>query len=183
MDESKFRALLLQLDADPEKAAQKYRELHSRLSSWFYYEDRLCFSSPADLADQTLDRLATKILEQEAIGNVVQYTFGLARNVLREDHRKCLEVKSEDGNLPEPEQALREEPSELVILFEGYLDALPVESRALLLSYHDGEGGEKIRNRRRLAEHLGISLITLRLRTHRLRRQLEEAVRTAMKWN
>ena len=49
-----------------------------------------------------------------------------------------------------------------------------------MLDYHQGEGGQRIRNRRRLAQSLEVPMNALRIRVHRLRSRLEACVRDCM---
>ena len=44
------------------------------------------------------------------------------------------------------------------------------------MKYYEGEKQAKITNRRRLAEELGITLDALRIRAHRIRRELRKCV-------
>ena len=55
------------------------------------------------------------------------------------------------------------------------LARLPEDQRRLILRYH-GED-DRIRSRQELAEELGIALNALRIRAHRVRRDLEQCVR------
>lgn len=59
---------------------------------------------------------------------------------------------------------------------EASLAELPAESRDLIVRYYEGEKSVRIRNRRALAEQLGIPPNALRIRMHRLREKLERRV-------
>ncbi len=56
------------------------------------------------------------------------------------------------------------------------LRALPVESARLLLAYYEDDKGKKIANRQELANQLGVSPNTLRMRLRRIRVQLEQCI-------
>ncbi len=56
------------------------------------------------------------------------------------------------------------------------LKDLPDENRQLILEYYQGEKGDKIRNRKKLMERLGIPVNTLRMRALRLRERLQVCV-------
>ena len=45
-----------------------------------------------------------------------------------------------------------------------------------MLSYYTGEGGRRIRNRKKIADRLGVAMNALRIRAYRLRARLEECV-------
>ena len=61
-------------------------------------------------------------------------------------------------------------------ILQSCLERLPDEQRALLLDYHQGDGRERIENRRRIARRLDVPLNALRIRVHRIRTKLEECV-------
>jgi DNA-directed RNA polymerase specialized sigma24 family protein len=56
------------------------------------------------------------------------------------------------------------------------VEKLPPETRRLIFAYYEGEEGQKIANRKRLADEMTIPLPRLRLRAHRIRRKLETCV-------
>src|SRR6185369_8477333 len=56
------------------------------------------------------------------------------------------------------------------------LNALSIENRQLIAEYYEGEKGDKIQNRKKLVEKLGIPVNTLRMRALRLRDRLQGCV-------
>ena len=50
------------------------------------------------------------------------------------------------------------------------------DNRDLILEYYQGEKSEKIRNRKKLLERLGVPVNTLRMRALRLRERLQGCV-------
>lgn len=183
--------LLSQFDENPGRAAEEYELTRSRLVRLFRY--RGC-SSPFELADETIDRVARKIAEGEIIPRpeLQSYFYGVARNVLREHLRN-----PGSSDQPLDELALSEhpfeDPRELVELDSSHRDSerrlrcleeclgrLPADTGELIISYYEGEEGMKIKNRRRLAQRLGISVNSLRIRLHRTRQKLEECVARCM---
>jgi DNA-directed RNA polymerase specialized sigma24 family protein len=56
------------------------------------------------------------------------------------------------------------------------LQTLSPDNRELILQYYQGEKGEKIGNRKKLIERLGIPVNTLRMRALRLRERLQACV-------
>jgi DNA-directed RNA polymerase specialized sigma24 family protein len=53
---------------------------------------------------------------------------------------------------------------------------LSPDNRELILQYYNGEKGEKIQNRKKLLDRLGIPVNTLRMRALRLRERLQGCV-------
>jgi DNA-directed RNA polymerase specialized sigma24 family protein len=66
----------------------------------------------------------------------------------------------------------------LMACFDRCLAALPTDSRSLVLEYYVAERREKIDNRRRLAQRIGLSESALRNRVQRVRDRLERCVET-----
>ena len=56
------------------------------------------------------------------------------------------------------------------------LQTLSPDNRQLILQYYQGEKGEKIQNRKKLIERLGVPVNTLRMRALRLRERLQSCV-------
>lgn len=188
-----LNGLLVRFDEDPERAAEEYELMRARLVRLFRY--RGC-SSTSELTDETVDRVARKIAEGQVIpGHELQsYFFGVARNVLREhlrgpdalarplDEIPLSEHPSEDPEeLMEIDRSRRESDRQLRCL-EECLGRLPSETRQLIVSYYEGKERVKIKNRRRMAETLGISVNSLRIRLHRSRQKLEECVSKCMNY-
>jgi RNA polymerase sigma factor (sigma-70 family) len=181
--------LLAALDADRERAGEKYQAIRRRLVKFF--EWRRC-PSPEDFADETIDRVGRRVAQGEQIqaSDPGSYFYGVARNVLRESWRRSRRHEDEPlAARPEPtddparrerdEQAAREGERRLACL-EGCLERLAPESRRLLLEYYEGEKGPRIARRQALADQLGIAPNALRIRVHRLRERLEPCVRACL---
>ena len=60
------------------------------------------------------------------------------------------------------------------------LQSLSTDNRELILQYYQGEKSEKIQNRKKLIDRLGISVNTLRMRALRLRDRLQGCVEQCM---
>ncbi len=154
-----------------------------------YFDNKGCINSP-DLADETINRVARKIDEGEYIEkNAFSYYFyGVAKNVLREylnsPERENVSIDSLclPLELPEPltdanlsfSQNL--DPNLVFDCLEVCLEKLAEEEREIILKYYEGEGGDKIENRRQLADKLQLNLNNLRIRAFRIRHRLEKCV-------
>jgi DNA-directed RNA polymerase specialized sigma24 family protein len=168
-----FVKLLSALDTDPERAGEHYEQLRQKLVSLFKWRGS---TTPDELADETLNRLARKIDEGEVIRNLFNYAGGMARPVWLEDLKRqeraqnAFEEVGVASRDPAPAEVLRAE------CFESCLESLPEENRALILDYYRAEKGTKIELRKQLAAKLGMPLNALRIRAHRIRTQLEKCV-------
>jgi len=177
LDQSSLRALLDALDPDDSEAGQKYENLRLRLIRFFRWNR--C-PRAEELADIALDRLAAKVRDvSEPIQDPGKYITGIARMLMHEyragevRERKMLTHLSWWMASFRPPQAADEEHEDA---FSGCVETLPQENRRLLERYYTGDSGERIRNRKALAEEIGIELNALRNRALRLRRQLEECI-------
>lgn len=181
-----FSRLLACLSEDRETAGEEYERIRFKLIK--YFECRGCLS-PEDQADETINRVARRIGEGQEIWttNACNYFYGVARNVLREYWTSperdvsLLECDSAAADPPEGPTVLSESLSEWSLeptlqALERCMEALPAESHEMILEYYEGERGDKIRNRKRLAAQLGIQPNALRIRVHRIRERLERDV-------
>jgi len=175
LTEEAFQGLLAWLDADQARAGQKYEEIRRSLMKFFEY--RGCFA-PEENTDETIDRVARRISEGVEVrtDNHFLYFYGVALRVLQEYHRK--QATPPPAPPPAPDEP---ETIELRLhCMEGCFGALPAETRDMLTRYCTGEKRGKTENRNRLADEMGVSLNTLRIRVHRLRAQLEACMAKCM---
>jgi DNA-directed RNA polymerase specialized sigma24 family protein len=170
-----FEALLARLDADRERAGERYEVIRHKLIRLF--EWRGC-EDAEDLADETINRVARRLAEgvQLGVSDPYSYCCGVAHLLFKEVCRnRERERKRREGEpaplavLPEPEEDERHDA------LCRCLDRLPPNARTLLLRYYEGE--DRIRGRRRLATELGIPLNALRIRVHRVRRAVEDCLK------
>jgi len=168
-------SLLSRLHPDPLRAAAEYERLRLSLERFFDWQGAW---PPDECADETLDRLARKLTERP-IDDVRAYARGIARLVLLEWKRRSrpvsLSAQPEEPASPSDERA-ENASATLVPCFERCLDALPVESRSLVLEYYGAERQTRIDNRRRLAQSRGLSESALRNRVQRVRDRIERCV-------
>jgi DNA-directed RNA polymerase specialized sigma24 family protein len=163
--------LLHWLDAEREKAGIRYEFIRKRLIKIF-----VCRGSavPEELADLTINRVAQKLPEIQATytGDPARYFCGVAANIFRESLRR---VKT--SAVAPPHAAPSEEDGERdYACLEECIEKLPQFERDLVISYYQQEKHEKIDNRRKLAERLGLGLNALRIRACHIRAKLRECV-------
>jgi DNA-directed RNA polymerase specialized sigma24 family protein len=172
-------ALLALLDPDRDRAGERYEALRRRLVKLFEWRG---VRDPAELADETLDRVCRRIAGGEVIraDDPGAYVLGVARNVLRESWKK--EARDPAAPLPDADRAPAaipegdEELERRLACLQSCLASLPPETSRLVLDYYGDGGGSRIRRRQGLAAALGIAASALRLRLHRVRVRLEACV-------
>lgn len=177
LNSAAFWKLMGRLDPDPEQAGIKYENLRHKLVVFF--EGRSCGHHSDGLADQTLDRVAAKLDEATEIyahSSLASYCYGVARYVWREwlagARHEPLEAEAAAAPEANDVEAVRLE------CLGKCLNSLAPESRKLIMDYYEGERSEKIQNRTRLADYLGITQNAVRRRAHWIRvKQLEPCLK------
>jgi DNA-directed RNA polymerase specialized sigma24 family protein len=172
--------LLSLLDADRDRAGERYEAIRHRLVKFFTWHGA---AYPDEMTDETFDRVMKRVDEGQEIqaADPVPYFFGVARNVLRESWRR--QPHPEGAPSPTGVGALRppslaDEAAEVRSdCLEQCLDRLAEPSRRLVLAYYRAGAGSVIAGRRDLAREMGLTLPALRLRIHRVRGRLEACVR------
>ncbi len=175
LNQEAFDKLLITFDADRETAGRKYLEIRNNLTRFF--EWRGC-SFPEDHADETINRMAKRVFEGEAILNHSGYAMGVARLLLLEINKGRQREQSalaEIGAAPDVFVPEDDDESRLTCL-RSCLQTLSPDNRELILQYYQGDKGEKIENRKKLLDRLGIPVNTLRMRALRLRERLQACV-------
>ena len=152
-----FDKLLRWLDPDRDKAAEKYEKIRTRLIRIFAAKG--CWVAE-DLADQTINVVASKVdwLLENYTGDPALYFYGVGKKVFLEWLKK--------HPLPDvpPRTPDNSEIERLCGCLERCLQDLSPEDRWLAVQYHEGEKQERIRNRKLLAQKLGISQNALRIK-------------------
>jgi DNA-directed RNA polymerase specialized sigma24 family protein len=173
-----FIRLLGRLGDDEAHAAQNYEDLRHTLIRSFEWRGA---PFPEEHADETLNRLARKLDEGVEIRNLREYSYSVARLV-------WLEALKGDGKRQTPLDEIEHEPIALdtsgetaeketrLNCLDDCLDALPGESRDLIMEYYVDEKRGRIDRRRHLAERLGLRRDALANRAHRLSDKIELCV-------
>src|SRR5262245_43640874 len=170
-----FDKLLVAFGGDRESGGEKYLEIRNNLTRFF--EWRGC-SFPEDHADETINRIAKKVDEGEEILNPSGYAMGVARLLLLEiikNRQREQSALTEMGTASEVYEESDDGQSRLDCL-QKCLQTLSTDNRELILEYYQGEKSEKIQNRKKLLDRLGIPVNTLRMRALRLRERLQSCV-------
>jgi DNA-directed RNA polymerase specialized sigma24 family protein len=181
-----FQRLLDWLDQGADSDGQKYLEMRRRLASYF---DRKNCPTPDELADETLNRVARRLEEEDVIESdaPARYCYIVARFVFMEHLRET----QKDGALA---NVFRQQPhgvdaaasgadderkmkEQRLNCLEHCLSKLESLSREIINRYYVGKARVKIEHRRALAEELGITMNALSIRACRIRDKLEACVR------
>lgn len=176
-----FDALLARLDPDRDRAGERYEEIRRKLARLF--EWRGC-EFPEELVDETLNRVARRLREGLEIQTPDPYAYfcGVAFLVYKEAWRRVIRERQavEGGDWPTHTPPAVEDPEDRRLqCLSRCLDTLPEAQRALLLRYHQED--DHIQSRKALCQEMGAgTLNALRIRAHRLRRRVEECVRSCL---
>ena len=181
LTQESFDKLLIVLGGgDRESGSEKYLEIRSNLTRFF--EWRGC-SFPEDHADETINRIAKKVDEGEDILNPSGYAMGVARLLLLEiikSRQREQSALTEMGQANEAYVDSDDDGDDRLDCLRNCLETLSPDNRELILQYYQGDKSEKINNRKKLLERLGIPVNTLRMRTLRLRDRLQGCVEQCM---
>ena len=179
-----FERLLSSFDADRERAGQKYENTRRKLLEFFEARGS---RTPDEHADETLNRVARKIVEGEVIENLNNYCYGVARFLWMEASRgRSKEPVALDddyaisGADEEEREQLRQTRERRIECFEECLRKLPDETRTFIVEYYREENGLKIQQRKQQAARLKTTLNALRLRASRLRRELGACINSCL---
>jgi RNA polymerase sigma factor (sigma-70 family) len=164
-----FDCLLNWLDEDRERAGLVYEKIRWRLVTIF--SSRGC-AVPEELADETIDRVSRRVadIQETYTGDKALYFFGVANNV----HHEYLKRPA----MPEPPSLNEydEEKEEAHHCLEMCLNELPDDSKKLIMHYYSEDKQAKIDLRKQIADELGVSINTLRLRALRIRERLQTCI-------
>jgi DNA-directed RNA polymerase specialized sigma24 family protein len=179
LDASAFARLLAGLHPDPAAAAVEYEGLRRTLVRFFDW--RGVFTADA-AADDTLDRLARRLVDGEPVADLRAYALGIARLVALEHHRRPdarhepLDERARQFAAP---VAAGPEPPRLMC-FDRCSGELAADARELIVTYYVESGRARIDARARLARELALTPNALRLRAQRIRDRLESCIRDCL---
>jgi DNA-directed RNA polymerase specialized sigma24 family protein len=178
LSQDSFNRFLQWLDAGVDSGGLRYLELRQRLVLYF---DRKNCTSPDELADETLNRVARRLEEEGSISTdtPAHYCFIVARFVLLEFLRTRDRLKTLDDRLPAPSHSTQEkiDSERRAECLERCMRNLDPDEIELITGYYQGTQRVKIENRKALAARLGITMNALSIRACRIRDKLETCLR------
>ena len=169
-----FDNLLNWLDPDENKAAEKYRQIHSKLTTTF--RARGC-EDPESLADVTINRVMKKLpkIQRTYTGNPALYFSGVARKILKEYFRSYEFTRRVFGDTIQERQlpgqytfSEQEDESPERRCLIKCLDKCKSKDREMMLEYFQKDKRDKIKQREEMSKKLGITPTNLRVRIHRV---------------
>ncbi|MFN2500625.1 MAG: RNA polymerase sigma factor [Pyrinomonadaceae bacterium] len=171
LSQNSFDQFLSCLDADRDLAGQQYEQLRTRIVKFF--EWRSCLD-PHSLADEAFDRVIRKIDQGEKINDVPAYLYGVSKLLYLETTKR---QRREDPIIIDfPVQPKLEEEDPHLHCLENCLALVSHDKKELILRYYGFDRQAKIDDRKKLADHLGLSINALRIKALRIRSQVEECV-------
>ena len=178
-----FEEILAWLNPDREVAATMYVQLRHDLAKIFTF--RGC-TDPEGLTDEVFDRVAKKIHEVRPtyVGDPRLYFRAVANNLVKEDlKRPKTQVSLEEPELREPTTTESDEgdAEDMEECLRSCLQKLSAENRKLIVDYYAKEKQAKINHRSELAQQLGISVETLRVKVYRIRVSLQGCIERCLK--
>lgn len=175
-----FARFLRALDSDRERAGEKYEQLRRTLIKFFRWRGA---HFPEECADETLNRVIKKIARDETINDPSTYVYGVARMVLKEVRKEQESNQAALRDMPPPERTAKvDEDMEMrAECLKQCLDGLRAGDRELIVQYYKGDKGDKIAERKRLAEKFGLQPGALRIQAHRLRIKLEACINECLR--
>jgi DNA-directed RNA polymerase specialized sigma24 family protein len=183
LTEPAFRRLLAWLDGGVDSSGETYLEMRRRLIAYF---DRRNCPSPADLADDTLRRVAST-LEQPgpaAFTPPARYCYTVARFVFLEERRRRESASVDPSTTGERFSSASHDRARSALAvttdrldcLDQCLRALDKAKRDLIVEYYGCAGRGAIDTRRQLAARLGITMNTLRCRASHIREAIERCM-------
>jgi len=169
LQQDEFDRVLKWLDPDSEQAGLTYEKIRWRLVA--ILAARGC-SCPEELADETIDRVARRVIDiqDSYVGDKATYFLGVLNNVHHEYLKRPMMPRP-----PEPDDDV-EAKERVHICLEKCLNKLSTNSRRMIEQYYAEDKRAKIDLRKRIAAELGIGLSTLRLRALRIREKLQTCI-------
>ena len=180
MTREALESFLSYLDNDRDAAGEKYEQIRRTLVTFFRCNG--CWNAE-DHVDETIDRVIRRLGEIE-VRNLMPFLRGVARHVVSEIHKKRKTVALSD--VPEPrmiresDEAEERDTDQRLRCLECCVRLLNEKDRDLVMRWFLYDKGQKIEDKRQLAEARGVSLATLRVQAFRIRRRLEELVRECL---
>lgn len=166
--EEAFNKLLAWLNPDRDKAAETYQRIQFRLIKIFGAKGHV---DPESLADETLNAVCLRIdwLLENFSGNPALFFYGVAKKIHLEQIPKNI------SSIPGPPDSSEIEAG-CWCLEKCLKTAVSTDERSWVLRYHEDKGRQRIENRKRLADELGISINALRIRVFHIQARLRPCI-------
>ena len=173
-----FDEILAWLNPDRDVAGTIYVQLRQDLTKIFTWNR--C-SDPDGLTDEVFDRVAKKVhdVRKTYVGDPKLYFYGVARNLIKEIPKKIKTQITLQGTEPasDPRRPSDQETATMrEDCLRSCLQKLSKDKRELIVAYYARDKQAKIDHREEMAEQMGISVETLRVKAFRIRVTLEQCI-------
>jgi DNA-directed RNA polymerase specialized sigma24 family protein len=176
LGQQQFDALLTFLSPDREEAGEKYEQIRGGLVRYFDFKGCV---DPQTLADETIDRVATKLRAFDPSIKVrpASYFRGFASNILLEYRRTYKEAELEENMGSVAASPVEEDAGEdQNRCLDECLEELPPDDKNLVAEYYSREKQARIDLRRRISEREHISTAALYTRICRIKSLLKDCI-------
>lgn len=172
-----FEALLDLFSEDREVAAREYESLRSGLERYFQFKGG---SDPTGLANETIDRVASKIEGFDRTRNArpTAYFYGFASKILLEDRRASsreVELSVDQHSLPAPRSDTQSDELRLDCL-DTCVRSLNASEKDLFVGYYVNEPQDRKLARHRLCERNVCSPAALYTKIFRVKTSLRTCI-------
>jgi DNA-directed RNA polymerase specialized sigma24 family protein len=168
IDQTAFERMLLWLNPDREKAAQKYEQIRRRLIEIFASRR---FLDAECLADNTIDRVILKVpqVADGWVGDPAYFFYAVAKKIILEASKPI--PLAVPPPTPDPEELEREDQC-----LERCLRLLSQDDRELVLEYVSGN--KKLRQAQ--VQKLGITPNALRIRVYQIKKNIRPCIKDCL---
>lgn len=175
-----FERLMNWLHPNREEAGQEYQRIRTLLIKNF--QSHGC-SSPEELADATMDRVAQTLTVQmieDWVGKKEPYCFRVGFYIVCEDRARSLREMQLPEELDVPNRDAEEDIELELQCLKKCLQKLSAANRELIVKYYRGNLGFKIKKRVELARDMNFNLPRLRVHAHRIRKELRKCIEACL---
>jgi len=171
-----FAKLLKTLSSNEAEAAVVYTDLHTSLVRYFQLKG---ISEPDKAADETIDRVAEKINQENEIKDLIKYTFGVAKFVYLEKlRREKIGLHAADGFYLKTDASKEFGKNDEFEPHRKCFENLYEHEQEFLSAYFEDLPFDQLfENRQKMADRENVSLNALRIRVLRIRKRLEDCLR------
>lgn len=171
-----FARFLAFLAPDADEASRRYIRLQKKLIGFFNLKG---VTDPARAADETIDRATRKIIAGTPVPDLDKYCLGIARHVCQEELRLTQrDIKAYRKFIADLDDGSAAQVHRIYRYLRPCYEELDDKDRELLAAYcailH---GRARAEHRQQLAERMQTTVLALRMRVTRLRRNLTDCVK------
>ena len=181
LGQRQFDDLLSLFSGDRDEAGEKYEQIRRGLVRFFQFKG--C-SDPESLADETINRVASKANEFDPSKNIKPVTFfyGFASNILLENNRRSRKDVGLDETKIHAAETVAEDSTDDAknACLQRCLEQLPTDEKELIIKYYAREGRAKIELRQEMCERLNYTATALYTKIFRLKASLKGCIENCM---